>query len=32
MAKEAGAGMADSTGDPGTGKDMEDLTKGLEEL
>ncbi|RMC07478.1 hypothetical protein DUI87_16951 [Hirundo rustica rustica] len=24
--------MVDSTGDPGTGKDMEDLTKGLEEL
>ncbi|XP_063250478.1 coiled-coil domain-containing protein 89 [Prinia subflava] len=24
--------MADSTGDPGTGKDMEDLTEGLEQL
>ncbi|XP_027575637.2 coiled-coil domain-containing protein 89 isoform X2 [Pipra filicauda] len=29
---ERGAGMANSTGDLETGKDMDDLTKGLEEL
>ncbi|XP_068887082.1 coiled-coil domain-containing protein 89 [Aphelocoma coerulescens] len=32
MAQETGAGMTNSTGDLETGKDMEDLTKGLEEL